>query len=1027
MNNKQDSTLQATILVIDETPDRLHSLMSLLTQQGHQIHLATSDEHALAVMVAQPPDLILVNVSIISGQNWAFYEQLQKDRRMQHVPIIGISPDDQNIPNIKALSDRIVDYITLSFTGEELCFRLNMHLTNYQVQQHLRQENEQLRQAHQACQEDYQQLEKEMARRTAKLQETINNQKYIQLDLSVHQAELESQNIELRETQAQLELSHQNYQRLYDFAPVGYFTLNHQGLILELNLMGTRLLDRERRYVLNSPLMGYLFSESRSQFYHHLREVIQTGLPQICELQLSRFDGSIIDIELVSHYLPINSEENNQIFTAMVDITARKQAERELTAYRWQLEEMVEKRTAELVNVNEQLQQEITERKQAEDALRASEQRLRSIFERTPVGMCITDEQGYFELVNPAYTQIYEYQPAELIGKHFTIVVPLNQRPLLSRLHDEFIVGKSEIRGEWGVETKTKKQLTILGDAALITGTDGRPKKVTFVIDISRRKQMEETLKRRVNELTTLNSIAQTLATVLDLPTGLENVARLTGQLFEAQGVAISLYNFAQAEMTFVAHYNRLQQGAAQKLTGQTIQLDRESLTFKQVLQARQAIIIPQAQTHPLTEPVREIIRVRDVECLMVVPMLAIGQIIGGINISTNQPQRIFTSNEISLAQTVANQIAGAIETARLFDEERTQRRLAESLRHVAMVINSSLDLNTVLVKIVEQLKQVIHYEWCGLFLLEDDSLVLSPGPGISEDKVGLRLPLDCQHLGVVAFQEKQPQVVADVQSLADNQETCFDDDALVRAWMSVPLLVGDKAIGILIVNCHEIGSYDEDDAQLVQIFANQAAIAIENARLFNEVQQAKAATEMANEMLSLLANIDGLTQIANRRRFDVFFEESREQAIEKQQPLSLILCDIDYFKRYNDTYGHQAGDECLQYVAQAIRVVINRPRYLVARYGGEEFGVILCNTDESQAMKVAHSIQQEVKQLKLKHEQSHVSHLVTLSMGLSTMLPQQPVSLDQLISQADAALYEAKNRGRNQIVSYQQIRKPEQ
>jgi hypothetical protein len=132
---------------------------------------------------------------------------------------------------------------------------------------------------------------------------------------------------------------------------------------------------------------------------------------------------------------------------------------------------------------------------------KTSGDRIMTIVENTPSGICITDEQGLFEYVNPAYCSIYGYAPQELIGNHFTIVVPEDHRSWLIELHDKFIAGTNEVRGEWPVKTKTGEQLFILADAVRITGTDGHPKKVTFVVDITARKKAEDELARSENLL----------------------------------------------------------------------------------------------------------------------------------------------------------------------------------------------------------------------------------------------------------------------------------------------------------------------------------------------------------------------------------------------------------------------------------------------------------------------------------------------------------------------------------------------
>jgi diguanylate cyclase (GGDEF)-like protein len=133
--------------------------------------------------------------------------------------------------------------------------------------------------------------------------------------------------------------------------------------------------------------------------------------------------------------------------------------------------------------------------------------------------------------------------------------------------------------------------------------------------------------------------------------------------------------------------------------------------------------------------------------------------------------------------------------------------------------------------------------------------------------------------------------------------------------------------------------------------------------------------------------------------------------------PLSLILCDLDYFKCYNDHYGHQRGDYCLQQVAKAIRRAVKKPADLVARYGGEEFAVILPNTPEEGARAVATLIRQEITRLNILHPNSDVSSFITISLGISTIFPSYQLSDDILIAEADKALYEAKKQGRDRVI----------
>ncbi|MCC5638294.1 PleD family two-component system response regulator [Nostoc sp. CHAB 5844] len=173
---------------------------------------------------------------------------------------------------------------------------------------------------------------------------------------------------------------------------------------------------------------------------------------------------------------------------------------------------------------------------------------------------------------------------------------------------------------------------------------------------------------------------------------------------------------------------------------------------------------------------------------------------------------------------------------------------------------------------------------------------------------------------------------------------------------------------------------------------------------------------EAANQELQRLVTIDGLTQVASRRRFEEYFAQEWQRMAREQLPLSLILCDVDYFKSYNDTYGHRAGDRCLQKVAQAIKDSVKRPADLVARYGGEEFAVILPKTEIQGALLLAEKICSVVRRLAIPHSNSQVSGYVTISAGVATDIPQPGSDFQDMISAADRALYQAKIEGRDRF-----------
>ena len=175
---------------------------------------------------------------------------------------------------------------------------------------------------------------------------------------------------------------------------------------------------------------------------------------------------------------------------------------------------------------------------------------------------------------------------------------------------------------------------------------------------------------------------------------------------------------------------------------------------------------------------------------------------------------------------------------------------------------------------------------------------------------------------------------------------------------------------------------------------------------------------ELVNRLRDM-SYVDGLTGIANRRRFEDELDKEWGRAIRTGRPLSLLMVDIDFFKRYNDSEGHLKGDECLKKVAAAIENSVRDNLDLVARYGGEEFAVIIPETDMDHALRVAERIRRAVEDLKISHPNSEVSKFVTISVGVATMLPKKGMDKRELIRRADTALYRAKREGRNRVIAF--------
>jgi diguanylate cyclase len=247
---------------------------------------------------------------------------------------------------------------------------------------------------------------------------------------------------------------------------------------------------------------------------------------------------------------------------------------------------------------------------------------------------------------------------------------------------------------------------------------------------------------------------------------------------------------------------------------------------------------------------------------------------------------------------------------------------------------------------------------------------------------------------------------------------------------MTIPIFLGTDEVGVLsravaqlVTNLEqqkqELITLNLELEERVQI--RTATLDDLNRTLTKEIGErklAEMALQLANESLQRLSLVDSLTGIANRRRFDDYLSQEWQRLAREKLPLSLILIDVDYFKWFNDRYGHQAGDRCLQQVALALSQTVNRSVDLVARYGGEEFVAILPNSDNAGATYIAEAMRQAVKTLAIPHEASEISPYLTISVGVGTIIPCPEGNPIPLIKLTDQLLYQAKTQGRDQVMS---------
>jgi diguanylate cyclase (GGDEF)-like protein len=354
-----------------------------------------------------------------------------------------------------------------------------------------------------------------------------------------------------------------------------------------------------------------------------------------------------------------------------------------------------------------------------------------------------------------------------------------------------------------------------------------------------------------------------------------------------------------------------------------------------------------------------------------------------------------------------------------LFEQSQRFQQQAQCDRLLAQVtqrISQSLELQVVLDTAVQELRLLIQTQRVLVYRFEGAD---GKGQVIAESVAEGWLPLYHQTLEDRCFRV-QSQVVEEygrgrIQRTADidtaNLSACYRAmlaQIQVRANLVIPIIYGNSLWGLLACQqCDAPRAWSDLEVETLTQLANQLAIAIQQSELYHQLQR-------VNQELQHLATHDKLTGLPNRRYFDDYLEQEWRRLSREQAPLALILCDIDYFKQYNDAYGHLGGDGCMVQVARAITQAIKRPADLTARYGGEEFAIILPNTDLAGAVRAGQLIQREINQARIPHCKSLIKSHITVSLGIACVQPRLAMPPCHLTNLADQALYQAKQQGRD-------------
>ncbi|HSH02633.1 MAG TPA: diguanylate cyclase [Anaerolineae bacterium] len=385
---------------------------------------------------------------------------------------------------------------------------------------------------------------------------------------------------------------------------------------------------------------------------------------------------------------------------------------------------------------------------------------------------------------------------------------------------------------------------------------------------------------------------------------------------------------------------------------------------------------------------------------LVGVPLAVQAETIGLIIIESNQ-SNAFQHDNIALIENIALQAAISIQNARLYEQIKQDAQRIAMMRTIEQAILSADSPKAIATAALNQIQQILPPHESIVFTFDHQHQQATLLASTSTDKsIQPQYPLisfgDLQHL-----RQKQLHLThIDTPTTTTIRAAHLPPSIWPqhRTLLQIPLIAHQELIGVLALAALPSDAFDPNQQQIVQQASNSLAITVHQARLYEQMHQ--------------LATTDELTGLNNRRHFFRLAQQCLIEHDKTEQPVSLIMLDIDHFKRINDTHGHAMGDEVLRQVAQCFRDVL-RPTDIIGRYGGEEFTILLPNTPLRQAQKMAEELRQTVAVRPFKTGTAALK--ATISLGLTTYSP--PMTLDSLLDQADQALYKAKSNGRNQTV----------
>ncbi len=505
------------------------------------------------------------------------------------------------------------------------------------------------------------------------------------------------------------------------------------------------------------------------------------------------------------------------------------------------------------------------------------------------------------------------------------------------------------------------------------------------------RARTELKLLRGQQSLDLLRNIVLVSLEAEDLLAMADALVEPFSKLIRADGCSLSLWDEATQQEIHLATHPKNENIHPDRPTSPA-----ERTITEAVLTQDHALVVEDASLLFFQE--RHITQAFPCSSMMALPLIAGKKKLGAIMMWFDLPHR-FQSEEVSISEQASNLVALALGKFQTVEQAERRANTSETLRKASAVIAETLQTEEAVSRILEQLKQVVSYDSASVQLLKDDRLEIIGGSGFADIKsvLGVSFPIPGDNPNTVVVETGKPYLLPEVSDV--HAAFKHPPHNHIHSWLGVPLIYQDRAIGLLAIDSASPNHFTDEDINLAVMFADQVAVTLENTRIFKETQDQ--------------AITDALTGAYNRRGLFQFGDFELIRSRRTNRPFSVLMFDVDHFKRVNDQYGHAAGDQVLRGLAERCRTNA-RSVDVVCRYGGEEFIIFLPDTTLEAALLIAERMRHVVMDAPFTTDAGLLP--VTVSIGVAQAHERDV--LKTLIERADQALYEAKRMGRNRVVA---------